>query len=105
MVKRVTGMVRWFSPAKGYGIITLENGPDVYVHREVLQKSGVERLYRGQEIKFTFTQVGEKYQARNIFAHRNSDLQRPHKDLFGGKTAAAGGLDGDVTIPPKKRGG
>ena len=31
MSDRQTGTVKWFNDAKGYGIITPESGPDVFV--------------------------------------------------------------------------
>ncbi|HQX34669.1 MAG TPA: cold shock domain-containing protein, partial [Dokdonella sp.] len=32
MSDRETGTVKWFNDAKGFGFITRESGPDVFVH-------------------------------------------------------------------------
>jgi CspA family cold shock protein len=32
MSERLTGTVKWFNDAKGFGFIQQENGPDVFGH-------------------------------------------------------------------------
>jgi CspA family cold shock protein len=32
MTDRITGSVKWFNGNKGYGFISREDGPDVFVH-------------------------------------------------------------------------
>ena len=32
MSERVTGTVKWFNDAKGYGFLAVEGGKDVFVH-------------------------------------------------------------------------
>jgi len=34
------GVVRWFSPARGFGFILNESGEDVFVHKESIQTNG-----------------------------------------------------------------
>jgi len=43
-----TGTVKWFSPEKGYGFITQENGPDVFVHFSAIAGEGYRNLEEGQ---------------------------------------------------------
>lgn len=56
---RVTGIVKWFSDAKGYGFITQENGPDVFVHHRHILGSGHKTLKEGQKVEFE-AQKGDK---------------------------------------------
>jgi CspA family cold shock protein len=35
-----TGTVKWFSSQKGYGFISQENGPDVFMHHDAVQGEG-----------------------------------------------------------------
>jgi CspA family cold shock protein len=34
--ERQTGTVKWYNSAKGYGFITSQSGPDVFVHRRAI---------------------------------------------------------------------
>lgn len=35
-----TGVVKWFSSQKGYGFVSQENGPDVFVHHSAIRPGG-----------------------------------------------------------------
>lgn len=50
---RVTGTVKFFNTAKGYGFIQPEGGgKDVFVHATALERSGVNALREGQKVSF-----------------------------------------------------
>ena len=40
MGERVIGTVKWFNNEKGYGFLSQENGPDVFVHHSAIQVEG-----------------------------------------------------------------
>lgn len=46
------GHVKWFNDAKGYGFITREGGPDVFVHYSSIQGEGFRSLSEGQAVQF-----------------------------------------------------
>ena len=46
-----TGRVKWFNPEKGFGFLSREDGPDVFVHKDALP-SGVAELKPGQRVEF-----------------------------------------------------
>ncbi len=60
MSERVTGVVKWFNEAKGYGFITRDEGGDVFVHYSAIQgQSGFRTLHEGDRVEFVVEQ-GQK---------------------------------------------
>jgi CspA family cold shock protein len=50
---RVTGTVKFFNTAKGYGFITPETGgKDVFVHATALEAAGIRGLNEGDRVSF-----------------------------------------------------
>ena len=47
-----TGTVKFFNNDKGYGFITQENGPDVFVHFSNIEGEGYKTLEEGQRVEF-----------------------------------------------------
>lgn len=64
----VTGTVKFFNESKGFGFITREGGPDVFVHYSAIQGSGFKTLAEGQQVEFTVTQGQKGPQAENVVA-------------------------------------
>ncbi len=56
---KLRGKVAWFNNAKGYGFLSHEGGPDVFVHFSSIQLDGYKSLAEGDEVAFTIVQ-GEK---------------------------------------------
>ena len=49
---RVSGTVKWFNNAKGWGFIQRESGPDVFVHYSQVLGDGFRSLKQGDEVDF-----------------------------------------------------
>jgi cold shock protein len=50
---RVTGTVKFFNTAKGYGFIQPDNGgKDVFVHATALEQAGIRSLNEGDKVTF-----------------------------------------------------
>ncbi|HJP65026.1 MAG TPA: cold-shock protein [Actinomycetota bacterium] len=61
-----TGVVKWFSSEKGYGFISQEDGPDVFVHFSAIQGAGYRNLEENQKVEFDLTQGQKGPQAANV---------------------------------------
>jgi CspA family cold shock protein len=60
------GTVKWFNPDKGYGFITQEDGPDVFVHFSAISGEGYRNLEENQKVEFDVTQGPKGPQAANV---------------------------------------
>jgi len=66
---RVTGTVKFFNTAKGYGFITPETGgKDVFVHATAVEVSGMRVLSEGQRVSFEVQQDAKGGKAVNLQA-------------------------------------
>ena len=68
------GTVKWFNGGRGYGFITVEGGPDVFVHASAITGGGAPNLEEGQKVEFDITQ-GQKGPRRKRQGHRLTHRQ------------------------------
>jgi CspA family cold shock protein len=63
---QMTGTVKWFNDAKGFGFISREGGPDVFVHYSGIEGSGFKSLAEGDQVEFEIVQGDKGPQAANV---------------------------------------
>ena len=64
---RITGTVKWFNDAKGFGFITPENGEkDCFVHHTAIQAEGFKSLAEGEKVEFDMVQAAKGPAAENV---------------------------------------
>src|SRR5262249_1772044 len=61
-----TGTVKWFSPKKGYGFITMEDGQEVFVHYSAIDGNGFRSLEQGERVQFEVAQGPKGLQASAV---------------------------------------
>jgi CspA family cold shock protein len=66
MSERITGTIKWFNTTKGYGFITREGGPDVFVHYSAIQAEGFRNLEEGDRVEFSVEQSSKGPQASKV---------------------------------------
>ena len=63
----ITGTVKWFNDAKGFGFITLEDGSkDCIVHHSSIQGEGFKSLTEGERVQFDLVQGQKGPAAENV---------------------------------------
>jgi CspA family cold shock protein len=63
---RITGKVKWFSDAKGYGFIEREDGDDVFVHHTAIEGHGFKTLAEGETVEFEVIEEPKGPKAQNV---------------------------------------
>jgi CspA family cold shock protein len=63
---RINGTVKWFNDAKGFGFISREGGPDVFVHFSAIQGNGFKSLAEGDKVEFEIVQGQKGPQAADV---------------------------------------
>ena len=66
MADRQIGTVKWFNDAKGFGFISRDNGPDVFVHFRAIQGNGFKSLAEGDKVSFKVVQGQKGLQADEV---------------------------------------
>ena len=60
------GTVKWFNGEKGFGFITREDGPDVFVHFSAITGEGYRNLDENQKVEFDVVAGQKGPQAANV---------------------------------------
>jgi len=60
------GNVKWFNNEKGFGFISRESGPDVFVHYTAIASEGYRSLNEGDRVSFEVVEGQKGLQARNV---------------------------------------
>lgn len=70
----VTGLIKWFDLAKGYGFIKPSSGPqgDILLHQTCVRQSGFKNAYEGAKVVCEAVQGPRGLQAKRVIALDNS---------------------------------
>lgn len=63
---KISGRVKWFSDAKGYGFIEREGGDDVFVHHSAIEGHGFKTLAEGESVEFELIDEPKGPKAQNV---------------------------------------
>lgn len=66
------GTVKWFNNQKGYGFITIEATPDIFVHHSAIKMDGYRTLRQGESVAFDLLETAKGFQAQNVRPSANS---------------------------------
>ena len=60
------GTVKWFNDSKGFGFLTREGGPDVFVHHSEIRSDGFRSLSEGAQVEFEVVDSPKGPRAANV---------------------------------------
>jgi len=61
-----TGKVKWFDADKGFGFLSQDGGPDVYVHADALPEGAAKTIKAGTRVEFGIAQGRRGDQALQV---------------------------------------
>ena len=62
----VSGVVKWFNDAKGFGFITTEDGTDAFVHHSDIVGQGFKSLAEGENVELELAEGPKGPKAVNV---------------------------------------
>jgi CspA family cold shock protein len=66
----IEGTVKWFNESKGFGFLSREGGPDVFVHHSEIRAEGFRTLNEGDKVQFEVTDSPKGPRAANVTISR-----------------------------------
>lgn len=99
---RTTGKVKWFSQEKGFGFLTQDNGPDVFVHHSAIEGAGFKTLHEGERVEFDVINEPKGLKAQNVVrldAPQEEGRAGGYGGGYGGR--AGGGRTGSGRYGPR----
>ncbi|MCR4556137.1 MAG: cold shock domain-containing protein [Alphaproteobacteria bacterium] len=63
---KVTAIVKWFNPSKGFGFAQLRSGEDVFIHAGLLKKLNLKELEPNKKVKLLVRHTNMGYEALDI---------------------------------------
>ena len=60
------GTVKWFNDQKGYGFLSQDDGPDVFVHHSSIQGEGFKTLSENDRVRFDTVEGPKGPKAENV---------------------------------------
>ena len=60
------GTVKWFSERKGFGFISQEEGPEIFVHFSSIDMPGFKTLNEGEKVTFEIEDGDRGPVAKNV---------------------------------------
>lgn len=74
--KEMTGIVKWFSPQKGFGFILVPGREDVFVHHEQILQKGFRTLNAGDHVEFQLTHDSRGDRAEKLIVTKHAPPER-----------------------------
>ena len=64
--KKVSAVMKWFNPTKGFGFAQIETGEDVFIHSSLLKKLSVSGIEPNQKVELVIHHTNLGYEALDL---------------------------------------
>ncbi len=68
--EKVTAVMKWFNPAKGFGFAQLKTGDDVFIHANLLRKLAIENIEPDKTLILMVQHTNCGYEAIDILNYK-----------------------------------
>ncbi len=68
--EKVSAIMKWFNPAKGFGFAQLPTGEDVFIHSNLLKKLAIKNLEPNQNLTLIIHHTNFGYEALDILSYK-----------------------------------
>ena len=82
---KLSGTVKWFSDAKGYGFIRQEDGGEIFVHHSAIEGNGFRTLAEGERVEFEVMDEPKGPRAQNVVRLGGVEIARGGEEYVRGK--------------------
>lgn len=93
----LTGVVKWFNDAKGFGFIEHTSGQDVFVHYSVIEWDGFKTLKDGENVEYELKE-GQKGLHAAIVRRPNAKMSEAEKTAKAARSDTADNTVHDNTV-------
>lgn len=69
--EKISAVMKWFNPSKGFGFAQLKTGEDVFIHSSLLKKLDIKSIEPNQKVELLVHHTNLGYEAIDMSVHND----------------------------------